>query len=216
MFASIFSGKKTEGKPAPMRSTLEGVCKKTYGWTLNSNTQFADKLEFLAMLCRNECCIIDWTNKGTNLCLMISQSDETFTHTYDVRIVDNHLAIGGKTPIVYDLKKNNINSSIFTIFADYGIGNGGFDSGVIFLSKEELVNLAQTNAAAAGGARKSSSAAKSAAKWVRTARKVSVKNGTGKPVTLKTVYRNSKTGDLRVRKITRQGGTHRVSYIKFK
>ena len=54
------------------------------------------------------------------------------------------------------------------------------------------------------------------AKWVRTARKATVKGGRGKPATQKTVYRNSTTGELRVRKlVARPDGTRRVSYIKF-
>jgi hypothetical protein len=48
------------------------------------------------------------------------------------------------------------------------------------------------------------------AKWTRTSRKVDVKHVT------KTVYRNSKTGELRVRKlVARPDGSRRVSYVKF-
>ena len=49
------------------------------------------------------------------------------------------------------------------------------------------------------------------AKWVRTASKVAVKGGS-----LKTVYRNSNTGEQRVRKmVARPDGTKRATYVKF-
>ena len=53
-------------------------------------------------------------------------------------------------------------------------------------------------------------------KWVSTGRKVSIKAGRGKPAALKTVYRNSKTGEQRVRKmVARPDGSKRASYVKF-
>jgi hypothetical protein len=55
------------------------------------------------------------------------------------------------------------------------------------------------------------------AKWVRTARKVTVKGARGKPAAQKTVYRNSATGELRVRKLVARppDGIRRASYVKF-
>jgi hypothetical protein len=53
-------------------------------------------------------------------------------------------------------------------------------------------------------------------KWVSTGDKASVKDGRGKPASLKTVYRNTASGELRVRKmVARPGGNKRVSYVKF-
>ena len=52
--------------------------------------------------------------------------------------------------------------------------------------------------------------------WERTDRKVTVKGGRGKPCSKKTVYRCSKTGELRVRKmVARPDGTKRATYVKF-
>jgi hypothetical protein len=53
-------------------------------------------------------------------------------------------------------------------------------------------------------------------RWERTPRKVEVSyKGKGKVVT-RTIYRNTATGDLRVRKyVTRKDGTRRVTYVKF-
>jgi hypothetical protein len=54
------------------------------------------------------------------------------------------------------------------------------------------------------------------AKWVSTGDKASVKAGRGKPASLKTVYRNTASGELRVRKmVARPDGNKRVSYVKF-
>ena len=53
-------------------------------------------------------------------------------------------------------------------------------------------------------------------KWIKTARKATVSGGRGKPPVKKTVYRNSKTGEQRVRKMaTRPDGSKRVAYVKF-
>ena len=55
-----------------------------------------------------------------------------------------------------------------------------------------------------------------APKWIKTARKATVSGGRGKPAVIKTVYRNSETGEHRVRKMaTRRDGTQRVTYVKF-
>jgi hypothetical protein len=54
------------------------------------------------------------------------------------------------------------------------------------------------------------------AKWTRTGRKVTVQGSRGKPSTVKTVYRNTTTGEQRVRKmVARPDGSRRVSYVKF-
>jgi hypothetical protein len=75
-----------------------------------------------------------------------------------------------------------------------------------------------------GGHRKKKAASKkkkpaakktTAATWKRTARKVTIKKARGPDVT-KTVYRNSATGELRVRKlVSRSDGSKRVSYVSF-
>ena len=53
-------------------------------------------------------------------------------------------------------------------------------------------------------------------KWVKTGRKAMVKGGRGKPPTSKTVYRNSMTGESRVRKmVARPDGTKRATYVSF-
>ena len=206
MLRKLF-GSPTSAQTSPNRSKLESVCKKPYGMTLNTNrTQLPEQLEFLAALCRNECCIIDWHNLGTDLFLMKYESDKTFTCIDDVKIVNGLLNIGssGRNPTVYDLKTD---VTIFKIFANYMV-----DSGVLYLSIDDLMNLVAPDGEG-GGSRKSSTTAK----WVCTARKVSVKSGKGKPMTHKTVYRNSNTGELRVRKITvHPGGSRRISYVKFK
>jgi hypothetical protein len=62
-----------------------------------------------------------------------------------------------------------------------------------------------------GGATKNKTA-----RWLPTKRKVSVKGARGKPASSKTVYRNSATGELRVRKmVARSDGSKRASYVKF-
>ena len=53
-------------------------------------------------------------------------------------------------------------------------------------------------------------------RWLPTQRKVSVKGARGKPATSKTVFRNSATGEFRVRKmVVRSDGSKRASYVKF-
>jgi hypothetical protein len=54
------------------------------------------------------------------------------------------------------------------------------------------------------------------AKWVRTARKATINGKRGKPAVKKTVYCNSATGEMRVRKmVPRRDGTVRATYVKF-
>ena len=54
-------------------------------------------------------------------------------------------------------------------------------------------------------------------KWVRTAQKVQITKGRGKNAmtTLKTVYRNSKTGELRVKKMVMRKGVRKAVYVTF-
>lgn len=63
-----------------------------------------------------------------------------------------------------------------------------------------------------GGRRKHSKAT-----WSRTTRKVKVTQGRGKDAKTveKTVYKNSKTGELRVRKMVTRKGERKVTYVKF-
>ena len=69
---------------------------------------------------------------------------------------------------------------------------------------------AQANPNAGGSAKTNN------ARWLPTQRKVSVKGARGKPAASKTVYRNSATGELRVRKmVARSNGSKRASYVKF-
>lgn len=53
--------------------------------------------------------------------------------------------------------------------------------------------------------------------WVSTSRKVKVRQGRGKDAKTveKTVYKNSKTSELRVRKMVTRNGERKVSYVKF-
>lgn len=53
--------------------------------------------------------------------------------------------------------------------------------------------------------------------WTRTTRKVQVKSGRGKDATttIKTVYKNSKTGEHRVRKMVTRDGKKNAIYVKF-
>jgi len=54
-------------------------------------------------------------------------------------------------------------------------------------------------------------------KWQRTTRKVHVTEGRGKKAKTveKTVYKNSKTGELRVRKMVTRNGERKATYVKF-
>ena len=72
--------------------------------------------------------------------------------------------------------------------------------------------LTWNNSPVVGGKRRASNSVK----WAKTGRKAMVKGGKGKPPTSKTVFRNSSTGELRVRKmVVRQDGTKRATYVKF-
>lgn len=66
-----------------------------------------------------------------------------------------------------------------------------------------------------GGARRGKKPA--AATWKRTERKVKVTEGRGKSAKTvsKTVYKNSKTGEQRVRKMATRKGVRVATYVKF-
>jgi hypothetical protein len=67
-----------------------------------------------------------------------------------------------------------------------------------------------------GKGRKRATPKRAAPKWIQTARHVTVKGNRGKPDSTKVVFRNSATGELRVRKmVVRSDGTKRASYVKF-
>ena len=76
---------------------------------------------------------------------------------------------------------------------------------------KKLYNIRTSLPQVSGGSTK-----RKTARWERTKRTANVKCGRGKPMTTKTVYRNTMTGELRVRKmVASKDGTKRASYVKF-
>ena len=100
----------------------------------------------------------------------------------------------------------------FSQDATFGMEAAGMEAGMEGGGHRKKKASSAKKKKTTAGKKKASS---SVATWKRTARKVTIKKARGPDVT-KTVYRNSATGELRVRKlVSRSDGSKRVSYVSF-